>query len=82
MDHVHVLVRAGRTVVAAFHDLELAARYADHLLVLQNGRIVAQGPPRDVLTTELVASVFRMQAQLSATDGGALRIHYLAPTAG
>jgi iron complex transport system ATP-binding protein len=44
------------------HDLNLAARYADHLVAMRDGRIVAAGPPREVLTPELLADVFGLQA--------------------
>lgn len=81
-EHVRTLVDAGRTVVSAFHDLELAARYADHLLVLDHGRLAAQGAPEAVLTPELLASVFRMRAELIALPGAPLRIHYQAPVPG
>ncbi|MGW3041416.1 ABC transporter ATP-binding protein [Kitasatospora sp. NPDC001159] len=49
---------AGRTVVMVLHDLGQAARYADHLVVLKDGRLAAAGPPAEVLTAELVESVF------------------------
>jgi iron complex transport system ATP-binding protein len=52
----------GRTVVMVMHDLSLAARYADHLVAMRDGRIVAQGPPRQVLTPELLADVFDLHA--------------------
>jgi iron complex transport system ATP-binding protein len=52
----------GRTVVMVLHDLSLAARYADHLVAMRDGRIVAQGPPRDVITPELLADVFGLHA--------------------
>ncbi len=48
----------GRTVVAVLHDLNQAARYADHLIAMRAGRIVAQGPPADIVTAELVGEVF------------------------
>ncbi|MFD4975164.1 ABC transporter ATP-binding protein [Streptomyces sp. NPDC058424] len=48
----------GRTVVAVLHDLNQAARYADHLIAMRAGRIVAQGPPGDIVTAELVQEVF------------------------
>ncbi|MFJ8471484.1 ABC transporter ATP-binding protein [Kitasatospora sp. NPDC094011] len=49
---------AGRTVVMVLHDLGQAARYADHLVVLKDGRLAAAGPPAEVLTAELVEAVF------------------------
>ncbi|MFC0596834.1 ABC transporter ATP-binding protein [Streptomyces palmae] len=48
----------GRTVVAVLHDLNQAARYADHLIAMKAGRIVAQGAPGDVVTADLVREVF------------------------
>ncbi|MBN9737165.1 MULTISPECIES: ABC transporter ATP-binding protein [unclassified Pseudonocardia] len=52
----------GRTVVMVLHDLELAARYAHHLIAMSDGRIVAEGAPSDVVTSELVSSVFGVDA--------------------
>ncbi|WP_030611845.1 ABC transporter ATP-binding protein [Streptomyces sclerotialus] len=49
---------AGRTVVMVLHDLGQAARYADHLVVLKDGRPAAVGPPAEVLDAALVKSVF------------------------
>jgi len=54
----------GTTIVMVLHDLNLAARYTDHLVALREGRLVAQGAPRDVVTPELVAEVFGMTAQV------------------
>jgi iron complex transport system ATP-binding protein len=48
----------GTTVVMVLHDLAMAARYADHLIAMREGRIVAQGEPQDVVTAETVCDVF------------------------
>jgi len=56
--------RRGTTVVMVLHDLNLAARYADHLIALSEGRIHSAGDPRDVLTPEMVAAVFGMPSQV------------------
>ncbi|WP_399087336.1 ABC transporter ATP-binding protein [Streptomyces sp. BBFR2] len=60
---VLALVRDSRlTVLAALHDLNLAARHCDALYVLDGGRIVASGAPHEVLTAELLADVFGVRA--------------------
>ncbi|MEV7771150.1 ABC transporter ATP-binding protein [Kitasatospora sp. NPDC086791] len=55
---------AGRTVVMVLHDLGQAARYADHLVVLKDGRLAAAGPPAEVLTAELVEAVFQVPCRV------------------
>ncbi|ANY04995.1 ABC transporter ATP-binding protein [Pseudonocardia sp. HH130630-07] len=55
---------AGRTVVMVLHDLNLAARYADRLVAMKEGRIVAVGPPAEVITEELLAEVFGLRARV------------------
>jgi len=52
----------GRTVVAVLHDLNQAARYADHLIAMKAGRIVARGRPSEVVTAELVHEVFGLES--------------------
>lgn len=54
--------REGRLVVAVLHDLNLAAQYADRLVLLDAGSVAADGPPRGVLTSELIWQVFRTRA--------------------
>ena len=55
-------VRGGGGGLAILHDLNMAAQYADRLIVVGNGRIVADGPPADVLTDDLVENVFGVAA--------------------
>jgi iron complex transport system ATP-binding protein len=50
--------RRGTTIVMVLHDLNLSARYADHLVALRGGRVVAEGTPREVVTEEVVREVF------------------------
>ncbi|MGD9481826.1 ABC transporter ATP-binding protein [Streptomyces sp. TRM70308] len=54
----------GRTVVLVLHDLSLAARYADRLVAMRDGRIAASGPPAQVLTEELLGEVFGLRARV------------------
>ncbi|QCC60706.1 heme ABC transporter ATP-binding protein [Natrinema thermotolerans] len=62
LELVRELVEGGRTVVAAIHDLELAARYCDRLVLLADGRVAADGPPSSVLTREALADSFDANA--------------------
>jgi iron complex transport system ATP-binding protein len=54
----------GTTIVMVLHDLNLAARYADHLIALAGGRLHAAGTPHEVLTEATVRAVFGLQNQV------------------
>ncbi|MEU9829415.1 ABC transporter ATP-binding protein [Micromonospora chersina] len=56
----------GRTLVAVLHDLHQAARYATHLVAMRDGRVVAAGDPRQIVTTELVEEVFGLPCRIIA----------------
>lgn len=56
--------RQGRTIVAVLHDLNQAARYADRIVAMRDGNIVAQGAPVDVVTAEVIRSVFDLACQV------------------
>ncbi|MFJ4827153.1 ABC transporter ATP-binding protein [Streptomyces bacillaris] len=62
LDLVDDLHESGCTVVMVLHDLNLATRYSDNLIVMRSGRILAQGHPRDVITAELLHEAFGLQA--------------------
>lgn len=72
---VRSLVGTGVTVVAVLHDLDLVAGYADDVVVLSGGRLVAAGPVREVLTEQLVASVFGVRARVR-DEGERLAVTY------
>ncbi|MCY9784089.1 ABC transporter ATP-binding protein [Nocardiopsis sp. EMB25] len=54
--------QGGRTIVMVLHDLNLAARYADTIIAMRDGSVVASGPPADVLTPRLLAEAFGLEA--------------------
>jgi len=56
--------RRGTTIAMVLHDLNLAARYADHLVAVAGGRVHASGDPREVLTVDLVEAVFGLRSQV------------------
>ena len=60
---------SGLTLVAAMHDLTLAAQYADRMLLLDAGRVVADGPPADVLTEALIATHYGAAIDVISVGG-------------
>ncbi|MEV0193958.1 ABC transporter ATP-binding protein [Kitasatospora purpeofusca] len=64
LDLVDDLHESGCTVVMVLHDLNLAARYSDNLIVMKAGAVLAQGHPRDVVTAELLHEAFGLRARV------------------
>jgi len=67
LEVMELLVRQARSdtlVIAILHDLTLAARYCDRLLLLDQGRLIADGTPADVLTEDRLASVYGIAASI------------------
>ena len=60
----------GAAVLVTLHDLTLAARSCDRLVVMAKGRVVAAGRPRDVLTADVLATTFRLNGALVDTQTG------------
>ncbi|QSB17461.1 ABC transporter ATP-binding protein [Natronosporangium hydrolyticum] len=56
--------RQGRTLVAVLHDLNQAARYADHLIAMRDGRVAAAGRPAEVITPDRVAEIFGLACRV------------------
>ncbi len=67
-------LRADRrlTVLATMHDLSIAGEYADRMVLLARGRVVATGPPKDVLTEELLSEHYGARVRVVAGDHGPL----------
>ncbi|QDX25563.1 ABC transporter ATP-binding protein [Sphingomonas suaedae] len=61
--------RAGRTVVAVLHDLTMAARYCDRIILIDGGRIVADGAPGVVLTADNLRAVYGIEVRIEEHDG-------------
>ncbi len=56
------LNRRGRTVVAVLHELNLAFRFASHLIAMRDGSVIAEGPPEDIVSEDLMRRVFDLSA--------------------
>jgi iron complex transport system ATP-binding protein len=64
----------GSTVVLATHNLNLAGRYADQLILLDRGRVVSRGAPRDVLTADQVTQVYEWPVDVTIDTRGAPQV--------
>ncbi|MFC8564456.1 ABC transporter ATP-binding protein [Streptomyces sp. NPDC057245] len=73
-----LIVASGVTTLAVLHDLDLAARLCDHLVVLSDGAVAAAGPVLDVLTPDLLADVFGVHATTGRHADGVIRVTYAA----
>jgi iron complex transport system ATP-binding protein len=70
LELVHALRDGGLTIVTTMHDLTLAGQYADRLVLLDRGQIVADGPPREVLSEVNVASFYGANVRVVNDEGG------------
>jgi len=79
LELLDLLTTLGVTCVVALHDLNLAARYCDHVVVLDHGRVVTAGAPETVLTAPLIESVYGVEVVIDReSTTGVLRVTYLA----
>ncbi|KOG52726.1 iron-dicitrate transporter ATP-binding subunit [Streptomyces griseoflavus] len=71
LDLVREVAAGGRTIVMVVHDLAAAARYADRVVAMRSGRVVAAGPPREIIDAALVKELYGVEAEILAapSDG-------------
>ncbi len=67
------------TVIAAIHDLNLAAAYCDRLYAMKDGIMVGEGTPEELLTSEFLLRVYEVEAEVLKGEDGTLRIFFPAP---
>ena len=77
---VRKMVDGGLTAIAAIHDLQMAARYCDRLVLMKDGRILAKGSPEEVLTSETIQLSFGVEAAVYRDPvAGSLALSLLGP---
>lgn len=64
LDLVRQLHAAGRTSILVLHDIAQAARYGDRLVVMNAGRVVAEGAPADVVTPQMIRDVYQLECDV------------------
>ncbi|WKV71445.1 ABC transporter ATP-binding protein [Streptomyces sp. PCS3-D2] len=82
LELMELLAATDQTVLVALHDLTLAARHCDRLLLVHDGALVASGAPDTVLTSENLARVFEVDAELRTDALGRPSVTYRGPLRG
>jgi iron complex transport system ATP-binding protein len=78
IDLLRLLGRLGTSTVIALHDLDHAAAFCDRIAVMEEGRLVAQGAPTEVMTPQMIRQVFGVEAVIHRRDaGGRPRVEFL-----
>lgn len=74
MRTIRGLAAEGRVVVVVVHDLEMASRWADRIIVMRDGELFGSGPPAEVVTAEMLRDVYRVNARVAEGMAGAMQI--------
>ena len=77
LEILETLKQSGLTVVIAIHDLNLACHFCDDVLVLSRGKAVCFGPPKEVISLELIRHVYRVEAEAVLTGDGRRMFNFL-----
>ena len=73
---MELVLKSGCTVVAAIHDLNLAASYCDRLYAMKDGCIVGHGAPRELLTPDFLRALYEVEAEILSGRDGAMRVFF------
>ena len=73
---LNIIRSQGFTVVAALHDLNIAAMYCDEIIAMKNGQVMGQGAPEELLTSAFISELYEVQADVMHKADGKLLIAY------
>lgn len=66
----------GKTIVLVIHDVNFAAAYADRIVALADGRVIASGTPEEIITPEVLEQVFKTPVEVLEHDGKRVAVYY------
>lgn len=74
MEYLQYMVKKDMTILVAEHDISLMARYCDLCIIMKKGEIVGMGPPKEVITSELIEKVYEVNASVGFDEDGELYV--------
>lgn len=66
----------GKTVVVVLHDINFASWYSDHIVAMRKGKVVVQGPPEQIITTDTLRDIYEMDISVQEIDGRRVSLYY------
>ena len=72
MEYLYAMVKTNMTILVAEHDISLMARYCDQCIIMKEGRIVAIGSPKDIISADLIEEVYDVSASVGFDKDGEL----------
>ncbi len=75
MHLVRKYAAGGKIVIMVLHDINLATRWCDEMIVLNNGKVAGQGKPSEILTTSLLADVYKVNATVETLSNGIIQVN-------
>ena len=73
---MRIVKNLSATVISAIHDLNIAAMFCDRIYALKEGRIIARGTPREVLTKDFIRQVYQVDAEITKDSSGQMHIPF------
>lgn len=73
---LNIVKKSSLTVIAAIHDLNIAAMYCDEILAMKNGEIIGYGTPKELLTPEFIYKMYEIKAEILQRDDGRVVVVY------
>ena len=70
MEYLNAMVKSNMSILVAEHDISLMARYCDNCIIMKEGRIVKIGPPKEIITSELIEEVYGVSASVGFDKDG------------
>ncbi len=77
MQTVRTLTEAGKTVIAALHDLNMALSFCDRIMVMKDGYLERFGPTAEIISQPMVADIYQVPAELIQTEDGRSHLSYI-----